>query len=196
MPSTPVAALAGAFSSPVAGTSLASITGHSLAAPLATVGGIDLPFIVAVVLLLVGVVGSAVPSLPGPLVSVVAVLGYWWVGDGLGTLAAIALVLVGLFAVVVDQLASVVSTKASGASWTTTALAGLAGLVLLFVAGPLGIIVGVAGTVFVVELYQKGDHEHAARAAAYTTVGILASAVVQVLLTLSMLVGFVVAVLL
>ncbi|WP_435358290.1 DUF456 family protein [Haloarchaeobius sp. DFWS5] len=162
--------------------------------PLAILGGFDLAFFVALALLVLGVVGSAVPSLPGPLVSVAGVLGYWWFGDELSTLAAGALVAVGLFAVAVDQLADIVSTKASGASWTTTALAGLAGFVLMFVAGPIGIIVGVAGTVFLVEFYQKGDHEHAARAAAYTTVGILASVVVQVVLTLSMLAGFVVAV--
>ncbi|WP_439026356.1 DUF456 family protein [Haloarchaeobius sp. DT45] len=163
---------------------------------MVSTGLADPAFLVALVLLVIGVVGSAVPSLPGPLVSVAAVAGYWYVGDGLSTLAAVALVLVGLFAVVADQLADVVSTRASGASWTTTALAGLVGFVLLFVVGPLGIILGVAGTVFAVELYQKGDHNHAARAAAYTTVGILASIVVQVLLTASMLVGFLVAVLL
>ncbi|WP_435363859.1 DUF456 family protein [Haloarchaeobius sp. DYHT-AS-18] len=161
-----------------------------------TVGSVDVALLAAIVLLVVGVIGSAVPSLPGPLVSVAAVAGYWYFGDGLGTFAAIALVLVGLFAVAADQLADVVSTRASGASWTTTALAGIVGFVLLFVVGPIGIILGVAGTVFAVELYQKGDRNHAARAAAYTTVGILASIVVQVFLTASMLVGFLLAVLL
>ncbi|WP_267639496.1 DUF456 domain-containing protein [Haloarchaeobius amylolyticus] len=159
-------------------------------------GSIDPALLAAVTLLVVGIVGSAIPSMPGPLVSVAGVAGYWWFADGLGTVAAVALVLVGLFAVAADQLADVVSTRASGASWTTTALAGVAGLVLMFVAGPIGIILGVAGTVFAVELYQKGDRNHAARAATYTTVGILASIVVQVLLTVSMLAGFLVAVLL
>ena len=153
-------------------------------------GGVDLVLVVAVLLLVVGIVGSAVPSMPGPLVSVLGVAVYWFAGDDLGTFAAVALILVGAFAVAADLLADVVSAKAGGASWETTLLAGLVGIALLFVAGPVGVILGVAGTVFLVELYQNGDGNQAARAAAYTTVGILASIVVQVLLTLSMLLGF------
>ena len=49
-------------------------------------------------------------------------------------------------------------------------------------------MVGVAATVFVVEFAQHADAEAGLRIAAYATVGVLASTVVQVLLTGSILV--------
>ena len=123
-----------------------------------------------------------------PLLLLWLAFSFW--GDGLGVLVAVALVAVGLFAVVADLLADAVSARVGGASWQTTALAGAVGFALLFVTGPLGILVGVVGTVFALEYWETEDHHHAARAAATTSLGILASAVVQVLLTLSMLLGF------
>ncbi|WP_440990066.1 DUF456 domain-containing protein [Haloarchaeobius baliensis] len=156
----------------------------------ALLGGVEPVLVVAVVLLLAGIVGSAVPSMPGPLLSVAGVLVFWLWGDGLGPFVALALVAVGLFAVVADLLADAVSARVGGASWQTTALAGAVGFALLFVTGPLGILVGVVGTVFALEYWETEDHRHAARAAATTSLGILASAVVQVLLTLSILLGF------
>ncbi|MFD1645384.1 DUF456 domain-containing protein [Haloarchaeobius litoreus] len=152
--------------------------------------GVDPVLVVALVLLVAGIVGSAVPSMPGPLLSVAGVLVFWLWGEGLGTVVAVGLVAVGLFAVVADLLADAVSARVGGASWQTTALAGVVGLALLFVTGPLGILVGVVGTVFALEYWETQDHRHAARAAVTTSLGILASAVVQVLLTLSMLLGF------
>ncbi len=46
---------------------------------------------------------------------------------------------------------------AGGASNWTAALAGVVALVLYVVTGPLGILLGVAGTVFVVEFYRQED---------------------------------------
>ena len=81
-------------------------------------------------------------------------------------------------------------------SFCTALVAGVVGFVLLFVLGPLGLFLGVAGTVFVIEYLEHEDAEESVRRALYATVGVLASSVVQVLLTLSMLVGFVVVVVL
>ncbi len=153
-------------------------------------GGVDPVLVVALVFLVAGIVGSLVPSMPGPLLSVAGVLIFWLWGDGLGAFVAVGLVAVGLFAVAADLLADAVSARVGGASWRTTLLASAVGLALLFVTGPLGIIVGVVGTVFALEYVETEDRRHAARAAATTSLGILASAVVQALLTLSMLLGF------
>lgn len=155
-----------------------------------SLSGVDPVLLVALALLVAGVVGSAVPSLPGPLLSMAGVAVHWLFGDGLGTPAAVGLLAVGLFAVVADLLADAASARVGGASWGTTALAGVVGLALLFVTGPIGTVAGVVATVFALEYWRTEDHAHAARAAATTSLGILASAVVQVALTLSMLVGF------
>lgn len=151
---------------------------------------LDLVTVVAVVLLAAGVFGSIVPSMPGPLLSLAGV-GVYWLGGGnaisevvLGVLAVIALV-----AVVFDWLAGTLAAKYGGASWTSSILGGIVGVLLLFVVGPVGVIVGVALTIFVLEAFRKNPR-HATRAATYSTVGALGSTIVQVFITFGMLVTF------
>jgi uncharacterized protein YqgC (DUF456 family) len=144
---------------------------------------------VALGLLVLGVVGSLVPGLPGAILSLAGVYLFWWQSGYTepGLLLLVGLTLVGLLTVAVDWLAGALAAKASGASTQTTILAGLAGLVLLFVAGPVGVIVGIAGVVFAVEFARNGDAEASLRSAAITTLGMLGSNLVQALLTGSML---------
>jgi hypothetical protein len=140
-------------------------------------------------LLVVGVVGSVVPGLPGTPVSLAGVLVYWG-GTGFsepGPLLLAGLVLVGLVGTAVDFVGGAVAAKAGGASTLTTAVAVVVGIVLAFVTGPLGLLVGVAGTVFALEFYRKRDARASGRAAVVATVGVLASAVVQVLISGTML---------
>lgn len=132
-----------------------------------------------------GVVGAVLPLLPGGLLSVVGVLGYWW-STGYGEPSALivaALVVVGLLTMFVDHFGGAIAARAGGGSVVTTAVAVLVGIVLLFLAGPLGFIVGIAATVFAVEFIQHADTERGLRVALYATVGVLASTVVQVVLT-------------
>ena len=147
--------------------------------------------IVALGLLVVGIVGSVVPLLPGALLSLVGVLLYWWQSGYAepGPILLVALVIVGLVAVVAEYFAGAVSARAGGASTVTTLLAAIVGVVLFFVAGPIGIVLGVGGTVFAVEFYRHQDPEQSLRTAIYAAVGMLASTVVQALLTVTMLVA-------
>lgn len=159
---------------------------------------VDLVTFVAVALLVLGVVGSVVPAMPGAGLSLLGVYLYWW-HTGFtspGSFFIAAVTLVGVTAVAVEYLAGALSAKAGGASLWTSAVAALVGFALLFVVGPLGVIVGVVGTVYLVEFWRHEDARRSARAALYTTVGLLASSVVQVALTGSILVAFALAVLL
>lgn len=152
--------------------------------------------LVALVLLVLGVVGSVIPGVPAGLLSLGGVLLWWW-GSGFTSPEPIALagfVLLALLALAVDWLSGAVAARAGGASMRTTALAAVAGFVLLFVFGPLGVLLGVAGVVFVAEVYRHGDAERGARAAVYSAVGLLASTAAQVAITGLLLVSFVVVV--
>jgi uncharacterized protein YqgC (DUF456 family) len=165
---------------------------------VSTVLGVEVLTLVAFVLLVGGVVGSVVPMLPGAALSLAGVLLYWW-HTGYAephVLILLVIVLGGLAAMLFDLLAGVVAAKASGASSQTTILAGVAGVVLFFVAGPLGILLGVAGVVFAVEMLQGGEAGASLRTAAYTTVGVIASWVVQLVVTLSILVVMILVVVL
>lgn len=158
---------------------------------------VDLVVLVAVALLVLGVVGSVVPFVPGPLLSLVGIYLYWW-HTGFtdpGPLVLAGFTAVGVAAVALDYGAGMVAARAGGASARTSLAAGVVGVALFFVAGPVGMLVGVAGTVFLLEYRRNADAGHGLRIAALTTVGLLGSAVVLVLLTLSMLLAFLVVVL-
>ena len=149
---------------------------------------------VALGLAAVAVIGAALPLLPGGALSVVAVLLYWW-STGYAapsTALVVVLVAVGLLTMVVDYFGGAIAARAGGASALTTAAAVVVGLLLLFVAGPIGFVAGVAATVFAVEFAQHADAEASGRVALYATVGVLASTAVQILLTGTILVALVV----
>jgi len=152
------------------------------------------PLILAAFVFLVGaVVGSALPLIPGPLLSLVGVFLYW-VGTGYSDPSIVVLAVlagVALLGVLVELFGGALGAKAGGASTKTTAAAGVVGLLLLFVAGPVGVVLGVAGTVFAIEFVRNRDARASGRAALASTVGVLGSVVVQVLLTLSILLAMV-----
>lgn len=149
--------------------------------------------LLAFALLIAGVVGSLTPQVPGALLSLAGVLVYWGASGFTepGTLVLASLVLVGLVTVAVDWLGGAVAAKAGGASTGTAIVAGLVGLVLFLFTGLLGVLVGVAGTVFALEYHRQRDARAGAKAALVTTAGMLGSAVVQALLTGAMLITMV-----
>jgi len=152
---------------------------------------ISLPvLVVTFVLLIAGVVGSLIPQVPGAPFSLGGVLVYWW-GTGFsepGTLLLLVLVGVCVLTFVIDFAGGVIAARVGGASTTTAVLAGLVGFVLFIVSGgPLGMILGMVLTVFVAEYYRQNDARAGAKAALVTTLGVLSSAVMQAVLTGSVL---------
>jgi len=143
--------------------------------------------VLAFLLLAGGVVGSLVPQVPGALFSLAGVFTYWYATGEPGLLVLIGLTLVAVVTWVVDFAGGAIAARAGGASTTTAVLAGVVGVVLFFVASPLGAILGVAVTVFAVEFYRQRDARKGLRAALVTTAGMLASSVAQALLTGSIL---------
>ncbi|WP_323190147.1 DUF456 domain-containing protein [Halostella sp. PRR32] len=155
---------------------------------------VELVAVLAVALLVLGVVGSVVPLVPGAVLSLSGVYVYWWATGDPGTLALAAFTLIGFLVMIVDYFAGTISAKAGGASWLATALASVVGVGTLFFAGPLGALVGVAVTVFLVEAYRGKSRSAGAKAALYATVGMLGSTFMQVVLTTAMLLSFVLVV--
>lgn len=158
---------------------------------------VDPALLVALALLVAGVVGSVVPALPSGALSLAGLVVYglfgrdpmaWPVLVGLGVLAAVA--------VAVDWGAGALAARAGGASPLTAVIAGLVGLLLFLVAGPVGTLVGVALTVFVVEYLRGTSSGDSARSAGVTAVGMVVSLGVQLALTMTVLAGFVLAVVL
>jgi hypothetical protein len=165
----------------------------NLPLPLPFVGFETTLVVVAFLLLGAGVVGSLIPQVPGAPFSLAGVYVYW-VATGMsepGIVLLAVLTLVGALTWVVDFAGGAVAARVGGASTKTAIAAGIVGLVLFFVTGPLGILLGVTLTVFALEFYRQEDARKGLKAALVTTVGMLASGIVQALLTGSILVAMV-----
>lgn len=155
---------------------------------------VDVVLVVALALLVLGVVASLFPAVPGAIFTLAGILFYWWQTGEPGTVALVVLLLLAFTAIVLDYLAGVVSARAGGASWSTTAVATVAGIVFTFVLGPIGFMLGTAVVVFVTEFARHGDVKRSWKAAFYTTVGVAVSTFVRVLLNIIVLVLFLVLV--
>lgn len=153
--------------------------------------------VAAIILMILGVVGSFAPMLPGGLLSVFGILVYWY-GTGYtrpGNLFLAGFILVGLLGTAADYLSGVIAAKVGGASTKTGAIAGIVGFILFFVMGPIGILVGVSGAVLIREYLRTGEAEKSLKAAFYSSIGVLGSSLVQFVFTFSLLITFLVALL-
>jgi uncharacterized protein YqgC (DUF456 family) len=152
------------------------------------------PLYVALALLVAGIAGSFLPLVPGAGLSMLGVGYYWYVTGAPGAFVLVVLFGLGVVALAFDWVGGALAANVGGASTRTTAIAAVVTLPLLLVLGPLGLLVGVAGTVFALEYRRHDDVELALHAAAYATVGVLASTAMQVVVTTAMLAVFLLAV--
>ena len=157
---------------------------------------VEIALAVAIALLVGGVLASFVPLAPGALLSLFGIYVYWWASgySEPGAVFLVAATLIGLSALALDYLASALSTRASGASWKTTAIAAVVGVGLLFLTGPIGAVIGVIVATFALEFERSGELERSLWIAGYTLLGLLLSKRLQVLLTVGLLIAFLLAI--
>jgi uncharacterized protein YqgC (DUF456 family) len=144
----------------------------------------------AFALLVVGVVGSIVPNLPGPVLSLVGVYLYWW-NTGLTepSTALVAVITVLVILIVVGGFFDdVIAARFGGASTLSATAAGLVGFVCLFVVGPIGMLLGAALTVFVLEYRRQRDAKASATAATAVLLATIGSTLVELFVTVMLLV--------
>jgi|APHM01.1.fsa_nt_gi Protein of unknown function (DUF456). len=147
--------------------------------------------IVTLALLGGGLIGSVLPVVPSGLLSGAGLILYQSSGPGLSVPLFAGLVIIAGVSIVLEQFAAPLAAKATGASNRTTLVAAVAGVALLFVAGPVGILAGLFGVVFIAELLAGAKPQTAARRSLYTVGALLGSSIAQLLLTGGILAGFV-----
>lgn len=154
----------------------------------------DATTILVLGLLIAGVVGSIVPMMPGALFSLAAVLIYFFQDPDPSIFFVVFGALTSVFALAVDWFAGAVAANYGGASKKTSMAAAVTGFLgFIFLGGPVGLAFAVSLTVFFREYLIHGDQEDGAKAALYATIGVLGSAVIQGMLTGSVLLAFLVA---
>lgn len=128
---------------------------------------VDVVFLaIGILFLVVGLIGTVVPVLPGaPLAWVGLLLSYF---SSYTNMAILALVLSGIFALFVsiaDNIFPTVMTKKSGGSRAGT-IGSVVGLICGFFVGPVGVILGpFAGALAGELIHDDSDFKRAVRAA-------------------------------
>ena len=180
--------------------------------------GVEGPLLaLTLVLMVVGLLGSVLPGLPGVTLIFLSALVYAIITDfrTLGVAILVVLFIFAAIAFVADFVATSYGARRFGASnWGTVggAVGGIAGaligLLFLGIGSLFGLILGTIAGVFIGEYLRherqgdqqetestQADWRRASRAAGGVLVGYLASAIIQGLLGLASVVVFVLAVL-
>lgn len=145
-------------------------------------------FVLALLVMLLGLVGAVVPALPGAPLIFLAVLGHklglgdrsvsWWVVALLGALTLATLAL--------DHLATAYGARRMGATWrgaVGAALGGIVGLLWL----PFGLILGPFLGALLLEMVAGREWRSVGRAGLGATLGFLAGTVVKLASCLGMI---------
>lgn len=146
----------------------------------------------ALLLMFAGVLGTLLPVLPGPVLILLAALGYAWF-EGFGAVGWPTLVAMGiltLLAISAEAWASGIGAKVGGASaWSVLAgmLTGLAGLLLFSLPGS---IVGAVVGVLLSELIRLRQLKGAFKASSGWLLGWLLSTVVRLAIAMVMVALF------
>jgi uncharacterized protein YqgC (DUF456 family) len=156
--------------------------------------------VAAYLLMVLGLIGSLIPFLPGPLLIWLGVLLWSWV-DGfqaVGWPTIIILAVIVVLAWTSDLIMTTIGTRKAGASWKAVLgaiIGGIVGAVLLSGVLPiigtiLGTIIGSLLGILAAEYYDKRDFGRAVQASRGFVFGSLAARAFEIFLSLSMIAVF------
>jgi uncharacterized protein YqgC (DUF456 family) len=147
-----------------------------------------LVYALSAVLIVVGIMGTIVPVLPGPPLVFMGMLLAAWVDDFrvISTATLVLLALLTAIALSLDIVASLLGAKRVGASRLAVLGAALGTIVGLFFGIP-GVLLGPFAGALGGELLHSRNFAHASRVGVGTWTGMIVGAVFKLLLTFAML---------
>ena len=156
----------------------------------------ELLYVVAGLMVLLGLAGILLPALPGvPLMFAGMLLAAW--AGGFAKISVLTIVLLGILtaiAVIADLLATLFGAKKFGASKTAIFGAGIGAVVGLFF-GPVGLLVGPFLGALVGEMLSGSHWQQATQAGFGATLGFLLGTLAKIAISFAMLGLFVFALL-
>ncbi len=141
-----------------------------------------------IALMLIGLIGSALPFVPGSPLILLGAFIYAWYTDFLvvtwGTL--VILLLLTVLSQILDYLASILGAKKFGASRWGMSGAFLGGIIGLFSGGILGILIGPFIGALLLEFLHGQDLPASLKIGLGTLVGFLGGAIGKIIIALTM----------
>lgn len=142
-----------------------------------------------IALMLIGLIGSALPFVPGSPLILLGAFIYAWYTDFLvvtwGTL--VILLLLTVLSQILDYLASILGAKKFGASRWGMSGAFLGGIIGLFSGGILGILIGPFIGALLLEFLHGQDLPASLKIGLGTLVGFLGGAIGKIIIALTMI---------
>lgn len=142
-----------------------------------------------IALMLIGLIGSVLPFIPGSPLILLGAFIYAWYTDFLvvtwGTL--VILLLLTVLSQILDYLASILGAKKFGASRWGMSGAFLGGIIGLFSGGILGILIGPFIGALLLELLHGQDLPASLKIGLGTLVGFLGGAIGKIIIALTMI---------
>ena len=148
-------------------------------------------YLLAIVLVIIGLAGTVLPVIPGALLVFAGLFVAAW-ADGfarVGTLALVIIGVLGALSFVADFVASLLGAKRVGASPLALFGAALGGAIGLFLGLP-GMILGPFVGAVAGELIARGGVRQAGKVGLGTWLGLVAAAVVKVIIAFMMIATF------
>ena len=150
--------------------------------------------VVAYLGIILGLIGTVAPVLPGPVLIWASMLLWAWADAfravGWPTLAVLAVL--AILAELSDIALAATGAKKGGASWQSMAVAGVAAIAGLFLFSLIGAIVGAFLGLLIWETYRHGgEWRQAWRASGSFILGYMAAMIVKVVFVAMMLAVFV-----
>jgi uncharacterized protein YqgC (DUF456 family) len=162
--------------------------------------GYEVFFLLAYLLIFIGLIGALLPLVPGPLMIWLGALLWAWADRfqavGWPTLTVLALLMVAAWGS--DLVLTTVSSRRAGAGWKAIVgalVGGIAGAVLLggllpLVGSIVGTVLGAVIGILLVQYLDKGNWQQALQASGGYIVGYLAASALEVGLCLLMIAIF------
>ncbi len=151
--------------------------------------------LIALILIIIGTLGSVLPFLPGLPVAWLGLLIYAWATDftTVTIWGLIVFAILTALTVMVDVLAPAIATRGRKASKMGTVGAVIGGLLGIFVLGPIGILLGPFIGAFIGEMMNNTKTQHAFRVAIASMFGLVISSVFKLIIGTSMFIYFLIA---
>ncbi|MFB6344939.1 MAG: DUF456 domain-containing protein [bacterium] len=137
-------------------------------------------------MLALAVIGSLLPALPGPALSLAGTYLYWWNSGYVhpGPVLLTIITVMSFLALIADWIGPALISKFGDASKRTAFVTSVTGIIALFISGPIVMVGVIFVTAFLMEYYRQKSFGKGIKAAMAALIGTIGGRIFELLVTL------------